>query len=78
MSASAGATRKVEAKLNALPQFMTEIDGEAIFLMIGTNSMTTAHLWIGPVINVGWERCIGCTTRTSNCPWYSDRWFMLV
>lgn len=64
MSASAGAAairRKVEEKLNALPQFMTEIDGEAIFLMIDTNSISTTHPWIGPVINVGWGRCIGCT-----------------
>ena len=65
------AWRNCEAKLNALPQFMIEIDGENIFLMIDTNNITTTQLWIGPVINVGWERCIGCTTRTSKVMVYA-------
>lgn len=35
----------------------------------------TAEWWVAPVINVGWERCIGCLTRTCNCPWHSSQWF---
>jgi hypothetical protein len=62
MSASAGAAairRKVEEKLNALPQFMTEIDGEAIFLMIDTNSISTTH----PVDRTSHQRRLGALYR---------------
>lgn len=37
----------------------------------------TAELWIAPVINVGWERCVGCITRTRNCPWHSSQWYYI-
>ena len=69
---------KIEFPAAELEALRARIDGEAVFLMIDTSSIAIAHLWIGPVINVGWECCIGCSTRTSNCPWHSDRWFMLV
>ena len=35
----------------------------------------TAEWWVAPVINVGWEHCIGCLTRTCDCPSHSSQWF---
>lgn len=58
--------------------FTTEVDGTTRLLIIDRSNMTAPHLWVAPVIHVGWDWCVGCATRTRNCPWHSETWSMLL